>query len=57
MIRDKNKYGMRIFLFTSEDSPHFKDQNGRDQTIKHARQLKTMDVQIELFPLYRDNDY
>lgn len=42
--RDKNKYSMRIFLFTPDDLPYFKDQNSRDQTIKHARQLKDIDV-------------
>jgi ATP-dependent DNA helicase 2 subunit 1 len=44
---------MRIFLFTPEDNPVFKDQNTKDQSIKHARQLKDMDVQIELFPLFK----
>jgi len=28
--RDKNKYSMRIFLFTPDDLPYFKDQNSRD---------------------------
>lgn len=48
---------MRIFLFTPDDLPYFKDQNSRDQTIKHARQLKDLDVQIELFPLQSDNQF
>ncbi|KAM3142080.1 hypothetical protein pb186bvf_005734 [Paramecium bursaria] len=48
---EKNKFSMRIFLFTTDDVPYFKDQNARDQTIQHAKQLKELDVQIELFPI------
>ena len=48
---------MRIFLFTPEDQPLFKVQNARELTIKHARQLKDIDVGIELFPLHKNNDH
>lgn len=54
---DKNKYNMRIFLFTSEDMPQFKNQNARDMTLKQARQLKDHGVQIELFPLPSEREF
>lgn len=44
IFRDKNKFNMRIFLFTSEDLPYFKDQNARASALKYARQLKDADV-------------
>jgi hypothetical protein len=36
-IRNKNKYNMRIFLFTAEDLPAFKDQNARNSALKYAK--------------------
>ena len=32
---DKNKYFMRIFLFTNEDNPNSDDQNLRNQLVSH----------------------
>lgn len=48
---DKNKYSMRIFLFTDQDNPHSDDHNLRDKALNQANQLREIDVQIELFPL------
>lgn len=50
-FRDKNKYSMRIFLFTDQDNPHSDDHNLRDKALNQANQLREIDVQIELFPL------
>ncbi|CAD8142730.1 unnamed protein product [Paramecium pentaurelia] len=54
---DKNKFNMRIFLFTPDDLPYFKDQNARSSALKYAKQLKDADVQIELFPLPSQNEF
>ena len=42
---------MRIFYFTNNDNPHPDRKDLRDMTFSHAKQLKEMDVEIELFPL------
>ena len=48
---------MRIFLFTADDLPAFKDQNARNSALKYAKQLKDSDVQIELFPLPSQQEF
>lgn len=37
LFRDKNKYTMRIFLFTNEDNPNVNDKNERDLIMHHAK--------------------
>jgi len=53
---EKKPYTKRIFLFTNEDNPSATDKNQRDQAVNYAKRLGDMDVDIELFPLKKEND-
>lgn len=43
-------------MFTNEDNPNPADKTSRDQAVSYAKRLGDMDVDIELFPLKKENE-